>query len=124
MKRTFNIINRAVNAFDMEIDMSESLQAILDEAMNVIEENVEYDYICECERGRHYDHISWNDGKGFDIESDGEFVSGDDKHNKYFRKDEHGVFSEIEWYEHEDSDYVLMDKVIDTDGMVVLLVSK
>ena len=124
MKRTLNIISRAINDFGLEVDMNDSMQDILDQAMNAIEDAVEYDYISECERSRHWDHISWNDGKGFDLEADGEFISSDDRHNRYFRKDDKGGFSEIAWYDHTDDDYVLMDMELDTDGMKAALVCK
>lgn len=124
MKRTLNIIGRAVNDFDFEFDMNDSMQDVLDQASNVIMDNVEYDYISECESNKHYDHISWNDGKGLDFEADGEFICGEERNMKFFRKDIHDVFTEVAWYEHEKSDYILMDKIIDTDGKVVMLVAK
>lgn len=124
MKRTLNIISRAINDFGLEVDMNDSMQEVLDQAMNTIEDAVEYDYISECERSRHWDHISWNDGKGFDLEADGEFISSDDRHNHYYRKDDKGGFSEIAWYDHADNDYVMVHTVIDTDGMKAALVCK
>lgn len=124
MKRTLNIISRAINDFGLEVDMNDTMQEVLDQAMNTIEDAVEYDYISECERGTHYDHISWSDGKGFDLEADGEFISSDDRHNRYFRKDDKGGFSEITWYDHTADDYVMVHTVIDTDGRRALLVAK
>lgn len=123
MKRTLNIISRAINDFGLEVDMNDTMQEVLDQAMNTIEDAVEYDYISECERGTHYDHISWSDGKGFDLEADGEFISSDDRHNHYFRY-ENGEYKAIDWFEHTDDDYVMVHTVIDTDGRRALLVAK
>ena len=123
MKRTLNIIERAINDFGLEVDMNDSLQNILDQAMNAIEKFVEYDYISECERSRHWDHISWNDMMGFDLEADGEFISGYEHDNRYYRY-ENGEYREIEWYDHTDDDYVMVYDVIDTDGLRVRLVAK
>lgn len=123
MKRTFNIIERAINDFSLEIDMNDSLQDILAQAMNAIEDGTEYDYVSECERSQHYDHISWSDGKGFSYEADGQFISGDDRNNHYFRY-ENGEYRGIDWFEHDENDYVLMDFVIDTNGQRVALICK
>ncbi len=108
MKRVFNIIERAINEFDMDVDMSDSLQDIFDQAQNTIDDNVEYDYISECESSNHHEHISW---------------SGDEGHNTYFRYKCNGEYEKIAWFEHDEKDYVLMDYVIDTDGQKVALVS-
>lgn len=130
MERTLNIIRRAVNEFGLEVDMNDSLQDILDQAMNIIEENVEYDYISECERNRHYDHISWSDGKGFELEADGEFISSNDRNNHYYRyevtdkKSNCGEYREIPWYDHTADDYIFVHDCLDTDGMRVRLVCK
>ena len=123
MKRVFNIIERAINEFDMDVDMSDSLQDIFDQAQNTIDDNVEYDYISECESSNHHEHISWSDDKGFSYEADGQFLSGDDRHNTYFRYKCNGEYEKIAWFEHDENDYVLMDYVIDTDGQKVALVS-
>lgn len=123
MKRTLNIIERAINDFGLEVDMNDSMQDILDQAMNAIEDAVEYDYISECERNRHWDHISWSDGNGLDLEVDGEFISSDERYNKYYRY-ENGEYREIKWYDHTDDDYVMVHDVIDTNGQRVRLVAK
>ena len=122
MQRVFNIIERAINEFDMDVDMSDSLQNIFDQAQNTIDDNVEYDYISECESSNYHEHISWSDDKGFSYEADGQFLSGDERHNTYFRKG-NGEYEKIAWFEHDENDYVLMDYVIDTDGQKVALVS-
>lgn len=123
MKRTLNIIERAIEDFGLEVDMKDSMQDILDKAMNTIENAVEYDYISECERSTHWNHINWNDGYGFDLEADGEFISGNDRFNKYYRF-ENGEYKEIAWYDHTDDDYVMVYDVIDTYGKRALLVAK
>lgn len=122
MIRTLNIIRRAID-LGLQVDMNDSMQEVRDKAMNTIENAVEFDYISECERSRHWDHISWNDDKGFDLESDGEFISRDDRHNKYYRY-ENGEYHEIDWFDHTDDDYVMVYDVIDTDGLRVRLVAK
>ena len=121
--RVINIISRAINDFGLEVDMNDSMQDILDQAMNAIEDAVEYDYISECERNRHWNHISWNDGNGFDLEADGEFVSSDERFNVYYRY-ENGHYRKIEWYEQTGEDYVMVYDVIDSNGKLVILVAK
>jgi hypothetical protein len=56
-------------------------------------------------------------------EADGQFLSGDERHNTYFRYNGNGEYEKIDWFEHDENDYVLMDYVIDTDGQKVALVS-
>lgn len=121
--RAINIISRAINDFGLDVDMNDSMQDILDQAMNAIEDAVEYDYISECERNRHWNHISWNDGNGFDLEADGEFISSDERHNVYYRY-ENGHYHKIEWFEQTDNDYVEVYDVIDSNGKRVILVAK
>lgn len=123
MKRVFNIIERAIFEFGYEPDMSDSLEDIFCEAQNVIENNVEYDYISQCETSNHHEHIRWSDGRGFNYDADGYFLSSDDSRNTYFRYKGNGEYEQIDWFEHDDNDYVLMDFVIDTDGMKVALIS-
>jgi hypothetical protein len=123
MKRVLNIIERAVREFEMNINMNDSLQDIFDEAQNIIEDNVAYDYIDECERNRHFDHISWSDGKGFSVEADGEFISKEEDFNTFYRH-ENGEFNQIPYYDHTDDDYVTVYDVLDTDGNRVRLVAK
>lgn len=123
MKRTLNIIERAIEDFGLEVDMNYSMQDVLDQAMNAIEDAVEYDYISECERSRHWDHISWSDGNGFNLEADGEFISGNERSNKYYRY-ENGEYHQIPWYEHTADDYVAVYDVLDTYGKRALLVAK
>lgn len=123
MKRTLNIISRAIEDFGLEVDMNDSVQDVLDQAINLIEDNVEYDYISECERSNHWGHISWNDGKGFSLEADGEFISSEDRFNHYYRY-ENGEYHKIAWYDHTDDDYVAVYDVIDTNGQRALLVCK
>lgn len=122
--RIFNIIERAEKDFGYTYDMEDTLQDILDQAENTIRENVEYDRIDVCERGRHYDSIDWTDGKGYVLNACGEFISTDDSKNTYFRRDENGKFHKIEWFEHTEDDYILMDYDIDTDGQLVALISQ
>ena len=41
MRRTLNIIRRAVEDFDLEVDMNDTMLDILDQAQNVINDEVE-----------------------------------------------------------------------------------
>ena len=123
MRRVLNIIERAINEFGMEVDMSDSMESVFCQAMNTIESNVDYDYISECESSNHHEHISWSDGKGFCYENDGQFLSGNDRNNTYFRYKGNGEYERIDWFDHDENDYVLMDYVLDTDGKRVALVS-
>lgn len=123
MRRVLNIIERAINEFGMEVDMSDSMESVFCQAMNTIESNVDYDYISECESSNHHEHISWSDDKGFSYECDGQFLSGNDRNNTYFRYKGNGEFEKIDWFDHDENDYVLMDYVLDTNGNRVALVS-
>ena len=124
MKRVFNIIERAVFDFGMEVDMSDSMEDIFCKAQNVIDENVEYDYISVCETSNHHQHLWWEDGNGFNYENDGELINGDYRDNHYFRFDEDTrEFKKIDWFDATDKDYILMDFTIDTLGRKVALIS-
>lgn len=120
MKRTLNIIERAINDFGLEVDMNDSMQDILDQAMNAIEDAVEYDYISECEVSG--GHLSWNDGKGFQLEADGQFMADDREFWSCYRKNDNGEYEKINWYEAKEGDFVAAYDVIDSDGLRALLV--
>ena len=120
MKRTLNIIERAVNDFGLEVDMNDTMQDILDQAMNAIEDAVEYDYISECEVSG--GHLSWSDGKGFQLDADGQFMADDREFWSCYRKNDNGEYEKIEWYEAKEGDYVVVYDVIDSDGLRALLV--
>ena len=81
MKRVLNIIERAVDEFEMKVDMSDSVEDVFCQALNVIDEKVDYDYISECESSNHHEHISWSDDKGFTYQADGQLLSGDYRNN-------------------------------------------
>ena len=123
MKRVLNIIERAVSEFGMDVDMSDSMEDVFCNAMNTIEANVEYERIDVCDTSNHHEHVSWSDGKGYHYEADGFFISSDDRNNTYFRYKGNGEYEKIDWFEHDENDYVLMDVVLDTDGERVALVS-
>ena len=122
-KRILSIIKRAVEEFDLHFTLEDSLQDVFDAAQNAIEENVDYDAIDVCERNKHYTHVSWSDDKGHVLEADGEFISTNDEYNRYFRE-VNGTWTEIDWFEHDDNDYILMAFEIDTDGQKIALVTK
>jgi len=126
MKKVFNTIERAEREFGFKVDMENSLQEVWEGAENCIRENVDYDYISVCETNKSYDYIYWNDGKGYTYEADGEFISGSDRNNTFFRKDDKGNFYKIDWFERDENvqDYVLMEYVIDSDGLMVALVAE
>ena len=121
--RVLNIIKRAVNEFGLKYKLEDTIEDVFCEAQNTIEDNVDYDGIAICERNNHYTHVSWGDGKGFDYEADGEFISSDDQHNRYFHV-ERDKFYEVEWWAHDKNDYILMDFVLDTDGNKIALIAK
>lgn len=121
MKRVFNIINRAIN-LGYDVDLQDALIDILGEAEAIILE-ADVDYISVCDASRHYDHISWSDGKGFTYEADGQYLSSDDSRNHYYRYQD-GQYHEVPWYDHTEDDFVAMEHVVDTDGKHVLLIAK
>ncbi len=121
--RVLNIIKRAVNEFDLHFNLEDTIEDVFCEAQNAIEDNVDYDGIAICERNNHYTHVSWSDGKDFDYDADGEFISTDDRYNRYFRNVD-GTWTEVEWFEYDENDYILMDFVLDTDGNKIALVAK
>ncbi len=124
MKRILNIISRAVRDYDFEPDMNATLEDVWQQAENCITENIgDPDRIEECETNRHYDHINWNDGKGFGYDADGEFISRQQDSNTYYRYDD-GAYRLVEWFDVQSGDYILMDCVFDTDGQYVGLVAK
>ena len=126
MKRIFNTILRAEKDFGFEVDFEEPLGEIYQDAENCIRANVSCDYISICETNKSYSHISWQDGKGYNYEADGEFISGSDSKNAFFRRDDKGNFYRIDWFERDENiqDYVLMEYVIDSDGLMVALVAE
>lgn len=123
--RIFNTILRAEKDYGYEYNIEDSLVDIWQGAENAIMEQDVPDYIEECESDNH-ETISWFDGKEFTYNASGEFISSDTSRNTYYRKDYTNgcTFHEIPWYEANEDDYVLMDKVIDTDGQLVFLVAK
>lgn len=125
MKRTLNIISRAVEMYDFAPSMESTLADILGEAENIIIDNLDdVDRVAECIRSRHYDHIVWVDGD-YTYEADGQFVNFQPRDNTYYRFDsEKREFVKIPWYEATDGDYILMDKVFDADGRYTALVAE
>ena len=123
MERTLNIIRRAYEDFDLQINMEDSMQDIFDQAYNLIMDG-DVDYISEGETNKHYDALYWEDGKGYHIEVSGELISSDYKKNTFYRKDDFGNFVEVPWYEQKDDDYVFMMYDIDTDGKKVAIICK
>lgn len=124
-KRVFNTIERAANDFGFEVNMQKSLDEIFGDAQEAISNGTEYDYISEADRNDRFDHISWQDGQGFELEADGEFISREEDFNTYYRwNNDKRVYEKIAWHEHTSDDYVQAYDCIDTDGMKVLLVCR
>lgn len=117
--RVINTIGRAVREFGFKADMNECIDDVFADAMECIEDHVNFDYISECEVSG--GHLSWDDGNGFNLEADGEFISSDERLNVYYRY-ENGEYRKIEWYEAKKGDYVVVYDVIDSDGQRALLV--
>lgn len=85
--RAFNIIQRAATDFGMEVYLSDKIGDAYESAKNVIDDNVDYDMIRTCEMSNHFSHLSWQDPSlldGQSLEVDGEFISQDHQHNRYF----------------------------------------
>lgn len=125
MKRALNILKRAVEDFNYEFKYEQTIEDVIDQAINCIEDNVDYDYVDFCEVSNHYQHYSWNDGCGLSIEMSGQLISSEDRANKYYRFNfETYKFDEIPWYQHSDDDYIVIDRVVNTFGKVALLLSR
>lgn len=124
-QRITNIINRAIEEFGMEYDMQDTLDELYDRACNVISDNIGYDRIEECEMSNHHSHLTWNDGMGFYLEADGEFISGSAQRNIWRRKQADGSFVKIDWFKADsENDYVECYNAFDSEGQFVLLVCK
>ena len=118
--RVINTIARAVREFGFAAEMNASVDDVFADAMECIEDAVEYDYISECEVSG--GHLSWNDGKGFLLDVDGQFMADDREFWSCYRKNDNGEYEKIEWYEAKEGDYVIVYDVIDSDGLRALLV--
>lgn len=125
IQRIFNIINRASEEFEMPVKLEDELQNILADAENTIMRFVDYDRIDECEISNSHKHIWWTDGMGFAYECDGDFFGAHADMLNWYRKDEQGKFNEIDYIDANwDTDYVEVDRVLDSKGDVVLLLAK
>lgn len=118
--RVINTIGRAVREFGFKAGMNERIDDIFADAMEYIESHVNFDYISECVVSG--GHLSWNDGKEFQLEADGQFMADDCQFRTYYRKNEQGEYKKIKWYEAKEGDYVEVYDVIDSDGRRALLV--
>lgn len=118
--RVINTIGRAVREFGFKADMNERIDDVFADAMECIEDHVNFDYISECVVSG--GHLSWDDGKGFQLEADGQFTADDYELGTYYRKNEQGEYEMIKWYEAKEGDYVEVYDVIDSDGRRALLV--
>ena len=124
-QRMTNLINRAVEEFDFEVDEQDSLQTIYDDACNVLTDNIDYDRIEECEMSNHHSNLCWSDGMGYDLQASGEFISGKAEGCRWMRKQEDGSFKDIDWFEADtENDYVVCHFDFDSEGQLVCLVCK
>lgn len=124
-QRMVNIINRGVEEFGYEFDLTTPFEDVYSGACDCITENTDYDRIEECEMSNYHQHLSWSDGMGYDLEADGDFISGSSqaKDHTWARKDK-GGFTEIDWTEATDDDYKFCHTVLDSKGSLVQLVCK
>ena len=125
--RAFNIIQRAATDFDMEVYLSDKIGDAYESATNVIGNNVDYDMIRTCEMSNHFSHLSWQDPSLFDgqsLEVDGEFISQDHQHNRYFILTDNG-WQEITYHDacKFGVGFVAVHSVINDFGRKILLVA-
>lgn len=124
-QRISNIVNRAIEEFGMEYDAQDSLDELYSQACNMISDNIDYDRIEECEMTNHHSHLYWDDGMGYVLEADGEFIGSSQEHNTWYRKQDDGSFVEIDWFEADvENDYVYCHNTFDGEGQLVFLVCK
>ena len=124
LDRVFNTIRRAVDEFGMAIDTNDALIDIFAEAEDLLLDKIDYDRIDEGEMSNHHSNLVWEDGKGYLYSGTGEFIGSRTDENRWFRKNGND-FDEIQWiYADEENDYVLAERLIDSDGNVVAVVSK
>lgn len=121
--RTFNIIQRAIND-GFKLDVQDRLIDILCEAEDYIKAQIDYDYIAECDTNRHYTHINWSDDKGFEYESDGQFIDQHNPEKNTFYRYKDGAWVEVASWAVQAGDYVVMDSVFDSEGNLACLVAK
>lgn len=115
-------IERAVREFGFEVDSNVCTDEVFADAIECIEDHVRFDYISECKLSG--GHLGWNDGKGFQLEADGQFMANDCELWECYRKNEQGAYEKINWYEAKEGDFVAVYDVIDSDGLRALLVWK
>lgn len=123
IQRVSNIITRA-EEYGYTLDSANDLDTIIGEAEDILTDNIDYDRIEAIEMGNHYTHYFYTDDMGYTKEADGEFI-GEASRNRWFKKMPDNSFRDIDWFEADyENDYVFVDKVIDSEGMVVMLVTK
>jgi hypothetical protein len=120
--RMAGTIGRAVREFGFEINPNVCMDELFADAIECIEGHVSFDYISECEVSG--GHLSWNDGKGFQLEADGQFIADDREFSECYRKNEQGEYEKIAWYDTKEGDFVRAYDAIDSDGVRALLVWK
>lgn len=127
LQRALNIIQRAATDFNMEVHLSDKIGDAYESAMNIIDDNVDYDMIRTCEMSNHFSHLSWQDSSLFDgksLEVDGEFISQDHQHNRYFILTDNGWQETTYPYVHKFGvGFVAVHSVISDFGRKILLVA-
>jgi len=125
LERKMNILHRAMSEFDFMPEDQDTFENVIINAENEIMKNVDYDYISECELHQHqHQHLFWGDGMGYECECDGEIV--DFGYCNWWRwNDETFLYEKIsKWDADNENDYCECDRVIDSEGQVVLLLAK
>lgn len=124
IERMLNIINRAVKEFDFKLDVENPFIDEFQEAEDYLLEEVDYDRIETVKLNRHNTNLYYNDGMGFEYECDGDFFGAESSKMNWWRDLGKGKFQHIEWFEADaEKDFIEVDRVVDSEGKVVLLVA-
>lgn len=122
-----NIISRAVNEFNFDIDETASFQNVYKDACDFIAERAKYDRIEECEMDDHCENLSWSDGMGYYVIAGIDYISDSvrAKNIGWARKGADGTFTEIDSTDADTkNDYKFCYVDFDSEGNCVQLVCK
>ena len=125
LERMFNIINRASEECNYIVDESDELINILGGAIDALLDGIEYDRISVAEMSNHHSFLWWTDEMGYSYETTGELMPSRAEDCDWYRYNETTKdYDQIKWYDATEDDFVAVDRVIDSEGQVVLLISK
>lgn len=124
LDRVFNTIRRAVDEFGMAIDTNDALIDILADAEDLLLDKIDYDKVSEGEMSNHHQNLVWTDGMGYSYSGTGEFISSELYFNRWFHK-VNGHFGEIDCMKADAfKDYVMAERLIDSEANVVAVVTQ